>query len=157
VPARPVWNSWRTPVAFFATAAATGPLLAYFAVDRSQVGNGWLVALVVAAALGSLSQVAVALHLAATVRRRSDRQHQGTAHLLLDRFGGCFQGRLALAGVALLLLAGALLEPLAGPAAAGRLTVAVVVVGVGELLGRWLFYVTIVPFRVAGSFFRTRR
>jgi hypothetical protein len=33
---------------------------------------------------------------------------------------------------------------------------AVVVVAGGELLGRWLFYVTVVPFRVAGSFFRTR-
>lgn len=156
VPARPVWNSWRTPVAFFATAAATGPLLAFFTLDRSRVAPGWLVALVVVAALGTLAQVAVAAHLARTVRRRPDRQHQGTAHLLLDRFGGRFQGRLALAGVALLLLAGALLEPLSGAAAAGRLGAAVVVVAAGELLGRWLFYVTVVPFRVAGSFFRGR-
>jgi len=156
VPARPVWNSWRTPVAFFATAAATGPLLAYFTVDRSRVGEGWLVALVAAAAVGTLAQVAVHAHLATTVRRRPDRQHQGTAHLLLDRFGGRFQGRLALAAVSLLLLVGALLEPLSSPAAGGRLGAAVIVVGAGELLGRWLFYVTVVPFRVAGSFFRTR-
>jgi formate dehydrogenase iron-sulfur subunit len=156
VPARPVWNSWRTPVAFFATAATTGPLLAYFTLDRARVADGWLVALVVTAVAGSLAQVAVAAHLAATVRRRSDRQHQGTAHLLLRRFGGRFQLRLVLAGVALLLLGGALLEPLAGPAAAGRLAVAVVVITGGELLGRWLFYVTVVPFRVAGSFFKGR-
>ena len=113
-------------------------------------------ALVVAAALGTLAQVAVMVHLAVVVRRRSDRQHQGTAHLLLVRFGGRFQGRLGLAGVALLLLMGALLEPLASAAAGGRLAAAVVVVAAGELLGRWLFYVTVVPFRVAGSFFRTR-
>jgi Fe-S-cluster-containing dehydrogenase component/DMSO reductase anchor subunit len=156
VPARPVWNSWRTPVAFFATAAATGPLLAYFALDRSRVANGWLVALVAVAAAGTVAQVAVQAHLATAVRRGTDRQHQGTAHLLLERFGGRFQGRLALAVVALMLLAGALLEPLAGPAAAGRVGAAVVVVAGGELLGRWLFYVTVVPFRVAGSFFRTR-
>jgi formate dehydrogenase iron-sulfur subunit len=156
VPARPVWNSWRTPVAFFATAAATGPLLAYLTVDRAQVASGWLVALVLTAGAGTVAQLAVQTHLARTVRRRSDRQHQGTAHLLLDRFGGRFQGRLALAVVGLGLLAGALLEPLSSAAAGGRLGAAVVVVGAGELLGRWLFYVTVVPFRVAGSFFRTR-
>jgi len=156
VPARPVWNSWRTPVAFFATAAATGPLLAFFMVDRSRVAGGWLAGLVAVAALGTLAQVAVQVHLAVTVRRRSDRQHQGTAHLLLGRFGGRFQGRLALSAVALMLLVGALLEPLSSPAAAGRLGAAVVVVAAGELLGRWLFYVTVVPFRVAGSFFRVR-
>src|SRR5207253_10936168 len=98
----------------------------------------------------------VQAHLAVQVRRRPDRQHQGTAHLLLERFGGRFQGRLALAGLALMLLVGALMEPLDGPSAAGRVGAAVVVVAAGELLGRWLFYVTVVPFRVAGSFFRTR-
>ena len=156
VPARPVWNSWRTPVAFFATAAATGPLLAYFTLDRSQVADGWLVALVAAAAVGTLAQVAVQAHLASAIRRRADRQHRGTKHLLLERFLGRFQLRLALAGVALLLLGGSLLEPLSGAAAAGRLAAAVVVVSAGELLGRWLFYVTVVPFRVAGSFFKAR-
>ncbi len=156
VPARPVWNSWRTPTAFFATAAATGPLLAYFTLDRSRVTTGWLVMLVAVAGAGTAAQVAVALHLARTARRGVDRQHQGTAHLLLDRFGGRFQARLALALVGLLLLAGALLEPLSGAAAAGRVGAAVVVVAAGELVGRWLFYVTVVPFRVAGSFFRTR-
>jgi len=156
VPARPVWNSWRTPVAFFATAAATGPLLAYFTLDRSRVAPGWLVALVAIAAAGTIAQVLVQAHLASTVRRRPDRQHQGTAHLLLERFGGRFQLRLAMAGVALLLLGGSLLEPMAGAAAGGRLAAAVVVVTVSELIGRWLFYVTVVPFSVAGSFFKVR-
>ena len=156
VPARPVWNSWRTPVAFFATALATGPLMAFFTLDRSGVADGWLVGLVAAAAVGTLAQVAVAAHLAVTVRRRSDRQHRGTAHLLLERFGGTFQLRLAAAVVGLMLLGGALLEPLSGAAAGGRLAAAVVVVAAGELVGRWLFYVTVVPFRVAGSFFKAR-
>src|SRR5205807_2527141 len=42
VPARPVWNSGRTPAAFFATAASTGPLLALLAVDRSRLRPVWL-------------------------------------------------------------------------------------------------------------------
>ena len=120
------------------------------------MADGWLVALVATAAVGTLAQVAVQAHLARTVRRRRDRQHQGTAQLLLERFGGRFQLRLAVAAVTLLLLGGALLEPLAGAAAGGRLAAAVVVVTAGELIGRWLFYVTVVPFRVAGSFFRVR-
>ena len=156
VPARPVWNSWRTPVAFFATALATGPLMAFFTLDRSGVDDGWLVGLVATAAVGTVAQIAVAAHLTATVRRRSDRQHRGTAHLLLEHFGGTFQLRLAAAAVGLLLLGGALLEPLSGAAAGGRLAAAVVVVAGGELVGRWLFYVTVVPFRVAGSFFKAR-
>ncbi|MEA2931254.1 MAG: hypothetical protein QOI56_39, partial [Actinomycetota bacterium] len=89
-------------------------------------------------------------------RRRPDRQHQGTARLLLERFGTRFQMRLAAAVVALMLLVGALMEPLDAAAAGGRLAAAVVVVAAGELLGRWLFYVTVVPFRVAGSFFKAR-
>ncbi len=128
VPARPVWNSWRTPVAFFATAAATGPLLVFFMLDRSRVADGWLLGLVAAAAAGTVAQVAVQVHLARAVRHKPDRQHQGTAHLLLDRFRGPFQVRLALAGVTLLLLIGALFEPLSGAAAGGRLAAAVVVV-----------------------------
>ncbi|MDP9402381.1 MAG: dimethyl sulfoxide reductase anchor subunit, partial [Actinomycetota bacterium] len=35
VPARPVWHSRRTLVAFFATAGATGPLLALLCLDRA--------------------------------------------------------------------------------------------------------------------------
>ena len=156
VPARPVWNSWRTPVAFFATAASTGPLMAFFMLDRSGVAGGWLAGLVGMAAVGTLAQLAVAAHLAAAVRRRPDRQHRGTAHLLLERFGVTFRLRLAAAVVGLMLLGGAVLEPLEGAAAGGRLAAAVVVIVAGELVGRWLFYVTVVPFRVAGSFFKGR-
>ena len=44
--------------------------------------------------------------------------------------------------------------PLAAAAAGGRLAAALVVVAAGELAGRYLFYVTVVPFSVAGSFFK---
>ena len=94
VPARPVWNSWRTPVAFFATAAATGPLLAFFTLDRSGWPTGgwwpwWR---------RPPSAPWPRWRCRPTWRRRpapSDRQHQGTAHLLFERFGGRFQLRLA--------------------------------------------------------------
>jgi DMSO reductase anchor subunit len=152
VPARPVWNSRRTLVAFFATALALGPLFALFCVDRAALDPAWIAALVSASALGTLVQLGVYAHLLTTIRRRSDRQHRGTAHLLLDRFQGLFWARLACAGTGLLLLASAGAVPLAGPAATGRLATALVVIALGELVGRYLFYVTVVPHGTAGGF-----
>jgi Fe-S-cluster-containing dehydrogenase component/DMSO reductase anchor subunit len=156
VPARPVWNSPRTLVSFFATAAATGPLLALLHLDRPQVRPAWIAALLAAAAAGTVAQVAAAAHLARAARRRPDRQHQGTAHLLLDRFRGLFQARLLAAATGLALLAAAARAPLAGPATGGRVALAMAVLAIGELLGRYLFYVTVVPYRVAGSALDTR-
>jgi DMSO reductase anchor subunit len=156
VPARPVWNSCRTLVAFFATALATGPLLAVLCVDRVSADSGWLIALVAAAGAGSLVQLAVQWHLVAAVKHRPDRQHQGTAQLLLGRFRGLHKARLTALALGLALLASAATAPMAGAAAAGRLQAAIVVIALGELAGRYLFYVTVVPYRVAGTFRGTR-
>ncbi|MGH9268688.1 MAG: hypothetical protein ACRD0D_10995, partial [Acidimicrobiales bacterium] len=71
-------------------------------------------------------------------------------------FRGWLAARVALAAAGATLLASATAEPLAGPAAGGRLAVGFVAVAGGELIGRWLFYVTVVPYRVAGSFFQGR-
>ncbi|HEX2274506.1 MAG TPA: DmsC/YnfH family molybdoenzyme membrane anchor subunit [Acidimicrobiales bacterium] len=154
VPARPVWNSRRTLVAFFATALSLGPVFTLFCLDRSGLGSGWIAALLAASALGVLCQLGVHVHLVATVRRRTDRQHEGTRTLLLDRFAGLFTARLVFAGVGLALLGAAFAVPLAGPAAAGRIGTGLVALGAGELIGRYLFYVTVVPYGTAGSFFR---
>ncbi|MDQ4096621.1 MAG: dimethyl sulfoxide reductase anchor subunit [Actinomycetota bacterium] len=154
VPARPVWNSRRTLVAFFSTALSTGPLLVLFGVDRSALDPAWIVVLVAASAPGTMAQMGVYAHLLRTVRRRADRQHQGTAHLLRERFEGLFLGRIALAMAGVALLVSAMTVPLAGSAAAGRLVTALVVLAAGELAGRYLFYVTVVPFGMAGTFER---
>ncbi|MGH9155839.1 MAG: DmsC/YnfH family molybdoenzyme membrane anchor subunit [Acidimicrobiales bacterium] len=153
VPSRPVWNSRRTLVAFFATAAATGPLLAALTLDRTRLGPGLVFTLLSVAAIGSLVQVGVLSHLSAAVRRENDRQHHGTRMLLLGRFRGLLQLRLAAVAVGLGLLAWAPADPLGGPAAGGRLWAALAVLGAGELAGRYLFYVTVVPYRVAVPFF----
>jgi DMSO reductase anchor subunit len=50
-------------------------------------------------------------------------------------------------------MASALAVPLTGPAATGRLGTALAAVLAGELIGRYLFYVTVVPYGMVGSFF----
>ncbi len=156
VPARPVWNSLRTPVAFFATAAATGPLLTVLCLDRGTAPAGWTGVLVALAAAGALAQLGVQAHLLHTIRRRPDRQHRGTAELTLGPFHTLFLLRVlaAVAGVAL--LASVATTPLAGSAAGGRLATALALLGAGELAGRYLFYVTVVPYRIAGRFAPSR-
>ncbi|MEA2843126.1 MAG: hypothetical protein QOJ69_797 [Actinomycetota bacterium] len=151
VPARPVWNSRRTLVSFFATALAAGPLVAILAMGVDRLGQGWVVVLVVAAGTGVLVQLAVANHLVRTVRTRDDHQHQGTAQLLSGQFQNLFWFRLATAVMGLALLAWVPFG-MGGPAAEGRLGVALALVAAGELAGRYLFYVTVVPFSVAGSY-----
>ncbi len=153
VPARPVWNSARTLVAFFATGLSIGPLFTLLCLDRAGLDPRWVHALVAASVAGVLLQIAVHAHLVATVRRRQDRQHQGTSTLLLERFRMLFAGRLACAGLGVAASAGALTAPLAGPAAEARLGTGLVLLALGELAGRYLFYVTVVPYSTAGSFF----
>ena len=151
VPARPVWNSRRTLVSFFGTALVTGPPVALLAIGVDRLGRAWVVVLVVAASLGVLVQLAVANHLVRTVRSRDDHQHQGTASLLAGRFQNLFWFRLATAVMGLALLAW-MPSGMGTPAAEGRLVVALALVSAGELAGRYLFYVTVVPFSVAGSY-----
>jgi len=153
VPARPVWNSKRTLGAFFATALSIGPLVTLFCIERAQLDGGWIGVLLGASAAGTMVQLAVLAHLVSTVRRRHDRQHRGTATLLLDRFRGLFAARIALAVTGLALSAWALAVPVAGPAAAGRFGTSLVVLVLGEIIGRYLFYVTVVPYGMAANFF----
>lgn len=154
VPARPVWDSPRTVVAFFATAAATGPLLALLCLDRGRLEPRWVLALLALAAAGTVAQVGVHAALVRAVRRSPDRQRRGTAELLAGRFQTLSHARLAAAVAGLGLLAFAATAPAGGAAAGGRLATATAVVALGELAGRYLFYVTVVPYRVAGGFFR---
>jgi len=154
VPARPVWNSRRTPAAFFATAVAIGPLVALLCLDHSRLTAAWVSTLLAAAAAGTGGQLAVQLRLRHVVRSRGDRQHRGTAELLAGPLQTLFWARIAAAATGLALLAFTAAAPLGSAAGAGRLASATAVVALGELAGRYLFYVTVVPFRVAGSFFR---
>lgn len=157
VPARPVWKSQRTMVSFFATALALGPLFALSFLERGSLESSWMRVLLVASLGGVLAQLAALGHLVHAVRSATDHQYRGTGYLLLKRCRGLFALRLLAAGAGLAMVASLLGLPLDGDEAAGRLVMALVVLGAGELAGRYLFFVTVVPYRVAGSFFGRHR
>jgi DMSO reductase anchor subunit len=130
VPGRPAWHTPLTIVRFFATALAVGPLL----TGRP----GWAIA-------GIAIQAAATLANLLRLRRDPRIERWGTVRLTLDRFRG-----LAVA-VVLGWLAGAVL------AVAGLPLAALVPVVGAELVGRYLFYVTVVPLDMPGSFARSSK
>jgi formate dehydrogenase iron-sulfur subunit len=130
VPGRPAWHTPLTVVAFAATGLACGPLL----TGRPVLAAG-------GAALAVAALAANVLRL----RRDHRRSWWGTARLYTGWFRGWTQARVALAG------AGAAL------AFAGASAIGFPLVLASELIGRWLFYVTVVPLNVPGSFWRGDR
>lgn len=150
VPARPVWNSPRTLVAFFATTMATGPIVVLMAVERSALPRLGEAVLLVAATAGTVAQLFVYEALVNRVADRGEREYRGTARLLFEHFRWLFFLRVALAGVACALLA---LAAFSG-ATALILGGAFLAAAIGELIGRYLFYVTVTPMSTAGTFFR---
>jgi DMSO reductase iron-sulfur subunit len=128
VPGRPAWHSSLTIVRFFATAAAIGPLL---------TGHR-----------GS-AVIGMAVSLAATVAnwvrllRDGRRAAVGAVRLETRWFRTATVLRFALGVVAAALLLGG-----------GSLAVAAVAAIVSEGIGRWLFYVAVVPLNMPGAFWR---
>jgi DMSO reductase anchor subunit len=149
VPARPVWNSPRTLVAFFATTAATGPLVVAL-VGGDGVGRGALDLLLAAGAAGTIAQLLVYQALVERVASRGEREYRGTARLLFNHFRRMFVVRVACAASACVLL---VLSIITG-AGAAVVALALGFTAVGELLGRYLFYVTVTPMSTAGTFHR---
>lgn len=127
VPGRPAWDTPLTFAAFAATGLAVGPLF----TGRPALG----------AAGAALAVVVLAANV---LRLRGDRDvaRGGTPELYLHRLRGWTLARLTLtvAGIAAL--------------AQGRVALAAVALVAGEILGRWLFYVTVVPANMPGSFWR---
>jgi DMSO reductase anchor subunit len=132
VPARPAWNTRFTVVQFVVTGALLGPLCA------AAIGAGnpsWLIGITVSVALSEVVLLACAfLRLIA-----SDRvELRGTARLLSTVLAPTFVLR------AVLLIAGGIVVPLVADSTA-MLSAAVALTIAGELVGRYLFFVSVVP------------
>ena len=129
VPGRPSWHTPLTIVAFFLTALATGPLIT---------------GLPVVAATAVSAQLAVWSANLVRLRRDPRREWNGTVALHRHPFGWLTALRWVLA------VGGAAAAFTSPPVGLG-------LVAVGELIGRYLFYVTVVPLNIPGSFFGAHR
>jgi formate dehydrogenase iron-sulfur subunit len=126
VPGRPAWNSPLTIVRFFATALATGPVL----TGHTEV-----------AAVAAVLALVASLANWARLQRTPGVPTQGSVRLDLHWFRWWTIGRFVLLSVALGLL---VVQPAA----------AFVLIATGESIGRWLFFVTVVPLNMPGAFWR---
>jgi Fe-S-cluster-containing dehydrogenase component/DMSO reductase anchor subunit len=144
VPARPSWNSWHTVADFLLTGAVLGPLFA------AALGVGHPHTLALAAASMACAHFALmALRVLNCVASDSP-ELKGTVRLLSTALAGPVLWRGAL------LALGAIVVPLAspsiGPAAAGLvLSIA------AQILGRYLFFVSVVPKHLAAPYLAAAR
>jgi len=133
VPGRPSWNSRLTVVRFMATGLALGPLL---------TGHRGLAVIGVMIALGSTALNWARLQ---RVPRHGVAQQArwGAVRLELGWFAPWTAARFALGivGVAATLGHAPAFVPL-------------VMLGIAELIGRWIFYVAVVPLNMPGAFWR---
>jgi formate dehydrogenase iron-sulfur subunit len=139
VPARPAWNSKHTVAGFFLTGALLGPLLA----ATLEIGDRrWLAIAAVAAATAELLNQAIKF----TWLAASDVfELQASARLLSTTLATQFW-----ASGALLVLGGIVL-PLFLPTWAGACA-SLALILVGQILGRYLFFVSVVPKNIAASY-----
>jgi len=151
VPSRPAWNTRLTLIEFNLTAGVLGPLCA------AAVGAGdlrWLGG--VAVALGGAQLLCVAVRFLRCIAADS-LELRGTARLLSTVFARSLLAR----GV--LLALGAVVLPLVAvrsdPAEAGRyVPAAALVLALGaEIVGRYLFFVSVVPTHLAAPYIAAAR
>lgn len=141
VPARPAWNTSFTVVTFNLTAALLGPL---FAAAVGAADGPWLgsaAAVVAGAQLLLLALRFIRLTASDTIELR------GTARLLSTVLASRFLARSALlvvGGIVLPLLA-ASPQPLFGLPVWAVMTAALALAIGGEIVGRYLFFVSVVP------------
>jgi DMSO reductase iron-sulfur subunit len=144
VPARPAWNSQHTIADFFLTAALLGPL---FAANLGVGASRMLEPICIGAAAAQLLNQAVrSLRLIA-----SDAfELQASARLLSTRLASRFLLRNAL------LIAGGIALPLLS-SSRSILAVAFATALSGEILGRYIFYVSVVPKNIAAPYLAAER
>ena len=134
VPARPAWNSKHTVADFYLTALLLGPL--FLATLRIEAPP-----LVICAA--AAAQLLIQLVRFAVMSFSEEFELRASSRLLAYDLRTAFVARLVL------LVLGGIVLPLAGHAAIGfGLALA------GELVSRYLFFVSVVPKNMAASFFR---
>ena len=141
VPARPAWNSKYTLAGFFSTAFLLGPMFVW-ALNPSGPESVWLARAAVAGAAAQLFTIALKF---LWLSRSEQFELRASALLLSGRLKSAFLLRVAL------LFGSGVVLPLAVHSAAGALAAFALALA-GELAGRWLFFVSVVPKNIAAAF-----
>jgi formate dehydrogenase iron-sulfur subunit len=144
VPARPAWRSRYTLAEFFSTALLLGPLLV-LALEPS--APSWLAR---AAVLGAASQLLTQGLKFFWLARSDPFELRASALLLSGRLKNAFLLRLAL------LIASGIVLPLTA-SSRSAFAAALALALPGEWLGRWLFFVSVVPKNMAAAFTAPRK
>ncbi|MBI3999189.1 MAG: dimethyl sulfoxide reductase anchor subunit [Candidatus Omnitrophica bacterium] len=168
VPARPSWNTIRTPARFFLTGFILGPLFAlaiyafYVTLQSDAAENsffrGPIFAFLAISVISGFLQLIVLFSRLFSLRGQQNDELYGSTFLLIHRFKRHFLTRLILLFLGSFVLPFALFHFLT----LGNLPHFYLVIFalasfafslLGELLGRYLFFVTVVPKNIPGSFF----
>ena len=143
VKARPAWNSKHTVIDFFLTTSLLGPL---FVASIGVMAGPWMVIATLAAAAQMLNQGVRFLRLTAS----ETFELQASAQLLSTSLRTHFLLRSAL------LISGGIVLPLFFAGQLGLRTAFLVALG-GEILGRYLFFVSVVPKNIATPYLAAGR
>ena len=144
VPARPAWNSRYTIAEFFSTALLLGPMFVR-ALDSHALAGAEGLWIARAAMAGGAAQLLTQSLKFLWLARSEEFEPRASALLLSGRLKRAFLIRLAL-----LVVAGIALPLETSSAATAAFALAL---GLGaELLGRWLFFVSVVPKSIASTF-----
>jgi Fe-S-cluster-containing dehydrogenase component/DMSO reductase anchor subunit len=139
VPARPAWNTWYTLLQFNLTAAVLGPLFA------AALGLDAPDRLALAAAIAASAALVLLAIRFLRLTASDTPELRGTARLLSTVLARPFvlRGALLVAGGIVLPLMQA--RPSVSPSSPGMAIAALALASGGELLGRYLFFVSVVP------------
>lgn len=160
VPARPTWDTPRTPIAFFSTAFILGPLLALtiFAwsaqnfiweetLPTLQVIGTFLVGLLFTGGVFQLGGILVKLF---NSFYKEEPELRASARMLTHRFRNLFLTRMGIlllgfVTVPMVLFGFALGKSQQFPLLPILLTILMITILLSEFMGRYLFFVTVVP------------
>ncbi len=168
VPARPAWNTIRTPLRFFLTGFILGPLFALVVYSLygvlqiheplSAAIKGPVFVFLAVSAIAGFFQMAVLLSRLFSMPWEEFNELHASSFLLLHRFKNLFVLRLAALVLGSFICPFALFAALQPDALQGGIflglgSVCFLFSLAGEFLGRYLFFVTVVPKNMPGSFF----
>ena len=171
VPARPAWNTIRTPLRFFLTGFILGPLFAllvygvfiFFRIggSLSPVIKAPAFAFLAVSTLAGFFQMIVLLARLFSFQLNPSDEHYGSSFLLIHRFKNLFLTRLGLLVMGSFFFPFVLFAFLQGSSLSSNgflgLGFSCFLFSLaGELLGRYLFFVTVVPQNIPGSFFTVK-